>query len=283
MEPIYMQIEHLTHVLGSAQKVMDESGVQRGTFYNMRKHPDTVPISPSASLIRHLYQTHVPTEWDNVGKVKKTLNAIDTNQLEVNTNIYKGHLDIIRDLLSRDRSRGEDSVDGAGIDFCEASIGFKQRFEVRVANALTVKQIDQKLESALGKLQKHAPDDFKLTISKIILTRMAVFLHSKATKTRSDDSEVRQRFEKDCYLEVAKIILKEQPWHWKTARNGLVAASVLQDKTECFYFWETLKSSHKCFTDPKYKPTALPSLLDDPDLGWFRKYILFSYNESTDI
>jgi hypothetical protein len=92
--------------------------------------------------------------------------------------------------------------------------------------------------------------------------------------TRSRDPEIRQWLEDHNYLVTARMVHELTRDDWRVPRNGLVAASVLEDATACVYFFEQLKEISAEFEDLEFVPAkGVPSLKRDTDLHFFRKTI----------
>lgn len=102
------------------------------------------------------------------------------------------------------------------------------------------------------------------------MTSVAIAFTAESKRKRSTSSKVRNAIHETNFFELADEALAVRPYFWKVARNGLVAASCVQNRSQCEHFYDRLVKAHRRFADPDYQPFGLPSLRNDPDLWWFR-------------
>ena len=77
------------------------------------------------------------------------------------------------------------------------------------------------------------------------------------------------------YLSIVASVIEEDFWNWSAARNGLIAASILQDEERCMFFWRAMQTAHHQFHDPYFRPMReLPAIAEEPDLEWFNEHVL---------
>ena len=94
---------------------------------------------------------------------------------------------------------------------------------------------------------------------------------------RAENEEIRRWFLEMDYLQLVESVVsvvKDDSWNWIVARNGLVAASILQNFEKCQLFWEVMQKVNKSFKNLDFVPSqGLLSIRQDSDLVWFVRQV----------
>ncbi|MEM7019816.1 MAG: hypothetical protein AAF512_21080 [Pseudomonadota bacterium] len=130
-------------------------------------------------------------------------------------------------------------------------------------------------QRALDTLDLLADENLLIQQYKVRQCIVSVQFNSCAPGSRSESAEIRRWLEGMDYLSVVTEVINEDSWNWSAARNGLIAASILQDAESCMLFWRAMQVAHHQFCDPYFQPMSdLPAIADEPDLIWFNENVL---------
>jgi hypothetical protein len=125
-----------------------------------------------------------------------------------------------------------------------------------------------------AELRKQDPT-YELAMRKLNVTSWVLYYNAQPAQTRSRDPKVITATKERGIVEAAKAVAEREPHDWSLIRNGLLAASLLKLADECCSFYLKLLAADRRFADWGYAPNngKIPSLEDDPDLGFAREVL----------
>lgn len=273
-------IKELREATGwTIEKLVDEAGASRSTLYRMMKDLTGKPAAnnPVSMSIMRLHRKHIPPL---LADLQSIADDVHTMQGVLNSTQYESYLlsqfTLVKVSLSH---KITDNAQFAIFYYLAGLIGYQLRYAVKSRNKATPtrKKIIQNYKSAANYL----PDEpaYQVLASKLSATAEIIDFMGRDSKTRSRDRDQIEKIKK--LLSTSKFflhlrrILEAEPWFWKAARNGLVAASVIQDENFCKYYWAKLKEADPAFKDSEYAPDKfLKSVTEDPDTWWFATEVL---------
>ncbi|MFK5969179.1 MAG: hypothetical protein QM487_03530 [Candidatus Marithrix sp.] len=182
---------------------------------------------------------------------------------------FAEHLDVLEALLKNHKSIDSCELVACRICWLLGHIFYDRAFYLRNHNKLEMSDLALVwYQRALDILSHH--NGFIVQQYKIQQCVVSTNFNLCDRKERLTSKEIRRCLVDMDYLQIVKLIVKEDAWNWVAARNGLVAASILQNFESCMLFWDTMQKVNKNFTNFDFEPTnELPAISQDSDLVWF--------------
>jgi hypothetical protein len=111
-------------------------------------------------------------------------------------------------------------------------------------------------------------------IYKLRQNILACYLNSVHENKRDSDPEIRQYLAASDYLQQSRLMLKQEPFQWTIARNGLRFCSLLQDGEGVAFFFNHLIAAYKGFENLDYSPNSQPALRNSSSFQWAITHII---------
>lgn len=106
------------------------------------------------------------------------------------------------------------------------------------------------------------------TLYKVQQNMLACYLNALAAKTRYQDETLLAYLKNSNYIEASKAVLKDEPYQWLIARNGLRFSSISKNAADCRFFFQALVTANKAFSDIHYSPRVAPALSNSIEFKW---------------
>lgn len=147
------------------------------------------------------------------------------------------------------------------------SVGKKDRMLVCQQQAV------QHYEQAVSLLEAYNNDADDHAISEFILYKLrqnilACYLNAVPPEQRESDRQVLYYLSHSDFLAQTERVLKQEPYLWVVARNGLRFASLLKSKEYCDRFFSLLVASSAYFEDLTYAPQGYPAISESKEFFW---------------
>lgn len=97
---------------------------------------------------------------------------------------------------------------------------------------------------------------------------LACYLNAVAPEQRENDEQVQYYLVHSDFLVQSERVLKQEPYLWVVARNGLRFASLLKSKAYCDRFFSLLVASSAYFEDLAYTPQGYPAISESKEFSW---------------
>ena len=268
---LYEYLQEIKATTGwSQERISAETGLGLSTINRILRVPGYEPSGTTATLIRRLHEELVQQPFP--AYLENLIYLIDFNKEQSTRRDYEIFLEIIENLLSGHSVLVEAMTPAAcRMAWIIGHIYFNRAFYLKIEPEENAATAQSWYEKALVILETLGDENLNVHRFKLQQCITAVKFNRLPSGERERNSEFRAWLKEMKYIEVAAGVVKEAPWYWQAARNGLLAASALQDTAACALFWDALKRSNKHFTDLNYAPDKeISSLAEDPDLTWFR-------------
>lgn len=272
---LYEYLQEIKTATGWSQESLSaETGLGLSTISRIFRVPGYEPSVTTVTLIRRLHEEVVHQPFPSY--LEDLIHLIDFHKERESRRDYEVFLNIQENLLVNNTLLEQaDTPAACRIAWILGHISFDRAFYLRTHVEDAAATAKNWYEKALDILETVADETLNLHKYKLQQCIVAVKFNLLPPGERAKDAGFRQNLQDMKYLELVTAIAKEYPWHWMAIRNGLIAASLLEDKNACTFFWDALKNANKRFAEPDYSPGQhLPALNDDPDLAWFRQMFI---------
>ena len=134
-------------------------------------------------------------------------------------------------------------------------------------------QAVQHFEQAVSLLEAYNNDVDGHAVSEFILYKLrqnilACYLNAVPPEQRESDGQVLHYLSHSDFLAQTERVLKQEPYLWVVARNGLRFASLLKSKEYCDRFFSLLVASSAYFEDLTYAPQGYPAISESKEFCW---------------
>ncbi len=134
-------------------------------------------------------------------------------------------------------------------------------------------QAVQHYQQAVNLLEAYNNGAGDHAISEFILYKLrqnilACYLNVVAPEQRESDEQVLHYLSHSDFLAQTERVLKQEPYLWVVARNGLRFASLLKSKVYCDRFFSLLVASSAYFEDLAYTPQGYPAISKSKEFCW---------------
>ncbi len=274
MTSLYERVQEIKKATGwSQERIGMETGLALSTIGRIFRVPGYSGNETSHTLIRQLYERVVRSPFSDY--LDRLFNRYDHWKMQYPKKEFAELLEILEVLLKNHKDLNGDSLDSCRLRWLLGHIYFDRAFYLNKYEELRWAQSALEwYEKASQGLQAHGRE---LLVQQYKLQQCIVSTRFNLCESgqRADNAEIRKWLHNINYVYLVKTVLQEDSWDWMAARNGLVAASILQDAAHCEVFWHAMHRANQHFTDPNFAPGPdLPSVAQDPDLIWFRSHYL---------
>jgi transcriptional regulator with XRE-family HTH domain len=270
MNSLYECACEIKKVTGWTQEqICAETGLHISTVSRIFRVPGYMGNETSNKLIKQLYQEVVQSPFPSC--VEQLFNLYDTWKEHCTKKEFSQHINVLEDLLKNHRALDSNELIACRLRWLLGHIYYDRAFYLKEREFITM------VESALVWYQKALDvlafhEDKHLLVQKyklqqcIVSTKFNCCLPSH----RAESEEIRRWFVEMNYLQLVESVVKEDSWNWIAARNGLVAASILQNFEKCLFFWQVMQKVCKSFEKLDFVPSSSgSSIREDLDLAWF--------------
>jgi len=261
-------LQEIKKVTGwSQERISTETGLALSTISRILRVPGYEPSEVSENLIRQLYEELVKQPFPNY--LQKLFRLYDKWQTQSSPKDFSELLSVLEPMLSQHKALDSRDLAACRIYWLLGHIYYDRAFYLKI-DRHAAEQAVVHYQKALEILEEH--EDKGLLVQKYKLQQclVAVKFNSIPSESRTADQALKEWLEELGYLDLVAAVLKEDGWNWMAARNGLVAASIMQHREQCMRFWDALQQANKHFQTIDFKPAnELPAISEDPDLRWF--------------
>jgi len=251
----------------SQERISAETGLALSTISRIFRVPGYAGNETSNRLIKQLHEEIVSSPFP--AYMEQLFKKYEYWKEQYTKKEFTEHLNILEPLLKNHKSIDSYELVACRVCWLLGHIYYDRAFYLKKNNVL------QAAESALTWYQKAL--DILSHHKKLIVQQYKIRQCIVSIEFNLCDPKVRLNSETICrcfvdmdYLHIVKTVIKEDYWNWIAARNGLVAASIMQDFESCLLFWDAMKKMNKNFSDLDFKPAnELPAISQDSDLVWF--------------
>jgi len=255
----------------SQERISAETGLALSTISRIFRVPGYAGNETSNRLIKQLHEEVVGSPFPIY--MEQLFKKYEYWKEQYTKKEFSEHLDVLELLLKNHKSLDSYELVACRVCWLLGHIYYDRAFYLKKSNILQITETAMIwYQKALDILKHHKG----LTVQQYKLQQCIVSTKFNLydPKDRLNNEEIRRCFIDMNYLHIVRAVIKEDYWNWIAARNGLVAASVLQDFENCVLFWNAMKKVNKNFADLDFKPAnSLPAISQDSDLAWFVKRI----------
>lgn len=256
----------------SQERICSETGLGLSTISRIFRVPGYTCNETSKKLLVHLHEKVVRLPFPLY--LEKLFNRYDDWREKLSKKEFEEMLESVERLLTSHNSLHAGTLESCRLFWLLGHIHYDRAFYLERNVIQETCRALEAYNSALKILERQ--NDDRLLVQKYKLQQCIVSTNFNSCKpgTRSQNPEIRRWFKEMNYLNLVKAVIAVDSWNWIVARNGLVAASILQDMRSCLYFLEAMKQVHKQFSEFDFAPSKdLPALAKDPDLTWFISHL----------
>jgi len=255
----------------SQERIGAETGLALSTISRIFRVPGYVGNETSHRLVKQLHDEVVKSPFP--AYMEQLFNKYEYWKEQYTKKEFAEHLDILELLLKNHRAIDSYELVACRVCWLLGHIYYDRAFYLRNGNVLLVAESALTwYQKALDILNQHK----SLIVQQYKIQQCIVSTNFNLCdpQERANSETIRRCFVDMDYLQIVKMVIKEDSWNWMAARNGLVAASILQDLASCGLFWDVMQKVNKSFADLDFKPAnELPAISRDSDLIWFVEQI----------
>lgn len=250
----------------SQEKISAETGLAVSTISRIFRVPGYSGNETSNRIIKQLHEEIVGSPFP--AYMEQLFKKYEYWRVQYSENEFAEHLDVLESLLKNHKSIDSCELVACRVCWLLGHIFYDRAFYLRKGNKLEMSELALVwYQRALDILEHH-----DLIVQKYKIQQCVVSTNFNLCdpKDRLVSETIRRCFVDMDYLQIVKTVIKEDSWNWIAARNGLVAAAILQDLESCLLFWDTMQKVNKNFADFDFEPAnELPAISQDSDLVWF--------------
>lgn len=251
----------------SQERIGAETGLALSTISRIFRVPGYAGNETSNRLVKQLHEEVVKSPFPTY--MEQLFKKYEYWKEQYTKKEFTEHLDVLESLLKNHCAIDSDKLVACRVCWLLGHIYYDRAIYLKKGN------VSQTAELALAWYQK-ALDILSnhkgLIVQQYKIQQCIVSIKFNLCnpQERLNSEKIRRCFTDMDYLYIVKTVIKEDYWNWIAARNGLVAASIMQDFDSCLLFWDAMKKMNKNFTDLDFKPAnELPAINQDSDLVWF--------------
>ncbi len=270
MLSLYEQACEIKKVTGWTQEqISEETGLHLSTVSRIFRMPDYMGNETSYKLIKQLHEETVSSPFPLY--IEQLFNLYEDWKEHYTKKEFLRHLNILENLVKHHKELDSIELSACRLNWLLGHIEYDRTFYLKN------KPIIQGAETALVWYKKslniinlHNNQNLLIQKYKIQQCIVSVKFNCCEQSHRSQSEEIRRWFLEMDYLQLVTEVIKEDSWNWMAARNGLVAASILEDFEKCLFFWNAMINVSKNFKNLNFTPSKnWVSLKEDSDLQWF--------------
>jgi transcriptional regulator with XRE-family HTH domain len=257
----------------SQERIGAETGLGLSTISRILRIPGYGGNATSKALLVNLHEEVVNSPFPIY--LEKLFNRYDLWRENKTKKEFSDLLETLQGLVSNHQALETDSLEACRLHWLLGHLSFDRAFYLKFdAVRAAAKAIDA-YQAALDILSRQKSKNVLVQQYKLQQCIVSTQFNSCQSGQRHENDNVRQWLTDMDYLDSVKQVIKQDTWNWIAARNGLVAASILQNEHYALYFWEKMQNMNSYFIDPDFAPSNdLPSISQDPDLTWFMDNVL---------
>lgn len=265
---LYECLQEIRKVTGwSQERISTETGLALSTISRILRVPGYEPSEVSESLILQLYEELVRQPFPNY--LQKLFRLYDRMQGQSSQKDFGEFLSILEPLLHQHKSLDNGDLAACRIFWLLGHIYYDRAFYLK-SDSRAMDQAVEYYHKALSILEEVGDNGLLAQKYKLQQCLVAIKFNAIPAEERAHSKELRDWLKGLGYLELAAAVIQEDSWNWMVARNGLIAASISQNWSQCDFFWRALREANKHFSSIDFKPAnELPAVSQDPDLRWF--------------
>jgi transcriptional regulator with XRE-family HTH domain len=272
MTSLYEQACEIKKVTGWTQEqICAETGLHISTVSRIFRMPCYVGNETSHKLIKKLHEEIVKSPFPRY--IEQLFNLYDDWKEHYTKKDFSRHLNILEELLKSHQAINSNELIACRIRWLLGHIYYDRAFYLKENEMITM--IEGALiwyQKALNVLDNYQQKDLVVQKYKLQQCIVSTKFNSCLPSNRLNSEELRQWFLDMNYLQLVEEVVRNDTWDWVAARNGLVAASILQNFEKCVFFWKAMQKANKTFKNLDVTPSKqLVSIRNDSDLGWFVK------------
>lgn len=270
MISLYEHVCEIKKVTGWTQEqISTETGLHISTVSRIFRLPGYKGNEISHKLIKQLHKEVVKSPFPSY--IEQWFDEYDTSKVHCTKKEFIQYINKLEPLLLNHKALDSQELIACRISWLLGHIYYDRAFYLKEKNTINVAESALLwYQNALKVLSYH--DEGRLIVQKYKIQQCIVStkFNCCSPKQRFEDQEIRQWLLDLGYLQLVETVLIEDSWNWVAARNGLVAASILQNWEKCLFFWYVMQKANKNFADLDFVPSEwLPSIRQDSDLVWF--------------
>jgi transcriptional regulator with XRE-family HTH domain len=274
MVSLYERAHEIREATGwTLERISHETGLALSTVSRIFRIPGYTGNLTSRTLIVQAHENVVKSPFPRY--LDKCFNDYDLWKDQWSLREFGNIQTMLEAFLLNHKHLDAPTPEGCRLNWLLGHIEYDRAFYMRQNPSRSAAKALEYYNAAMAALGERIDKSLLTQKHKLEHCLVSTRFNSCQPGTRAQNPKIRDWLSTLNYINSAKAVLRESPWSWLTARNGLIVAAILHDKTSCLFFWQALQNAHKQFKNPNFKPTKdLFSISQDPDLGWFVEHVL---------
>lgn len=255
------------------EQISAETGLHISTVSRIFRVPGYSGNETSNKLIKQLHQEVVKSPFP--AYIEQLFELYNAWKERYPKKEFAQYINMLEPLLLNHKSLNSHELIACRVSWLLGHIYYDRAFYLKEPEVM--KQVESALawyQTALKVLTYHEESSLTVQKYKIQQCIVATKFNCCERSRRAESEEIRHWLLEMDYLQLVETVVTEDSWNWVAARNGLVAASILQNLEKCRFFWQAMQKVNKSFKNLEFVPSEwLPSLRRDSDLVWFVKQV----------
>jgi len=252
----------------SQERLGAETGLGLSTISRILRIPGYQGNETSRVLLEQLHNEVIHSPFPSY--LQKLFKQYDTAKERLSKKEFTLQIEALEPLLLNHRALPQKTLEACRLCWLLGHIEYDRTFYLKQNPATSADKALTHYQNALDILDAHRDPHLLIQGYKLRQCLVSTLFNQCQAGTRHDSEAVRDWLRRMDYLTIVAAVIAEEPWNWVAARNGLVAASILQNTERCLDFWHALQQMHRQFSDPGFQPAQDQApILQDPDLAWF--------------
>ncbi len=258
----------------SQEQISAETGLHISTVSRIFRVPGYLGNETSNRLIKQLHREVVKSPFP--AYIEHLFELYDDWKENFSKKEFSRCLNVLEQLLLNHKALGTHELIACRVSWLLGHTYYDRAFYLKEPN---VKKMADSAsvwyQTALEVLNRHEGKGLTVQKYKIQQCLVSTKFNCCDQNHRANSDEIRYWLLDMGYLQLVEAVVTEDTWNWVAARNGLVAASILQNLEKCRWFWQAMQKVNKNFGNLDFVPSQwLPSLRQDSDLVWFVKQVM---------
>ena len=274
MVSLYERVCEIKKATGWTQEqISAETGLHISTVSRIFRVPEYTGNKISNKLINQLHHEVVKSPFP--AYIEQWFEQYNIWKEQYTKKEFAQHLNMLEPLLLNHKALDSHELIACRVSWLLGHIYYDRAFYLK--NQKVIKIVGSALvwyQRALKVLTNYEESSLIVQKYKIQQCLVSTKFNCCDPGRRADSEEIRRWLLDMDYLQLVETVVTEDSWNWIAARNGLVAASILQDLEKCRFFWQAMQKVSKNFKNLEFIPSEwLPSIRQDSDLAWFVKQV----------
>jgi len=270
MISLYEHVCEIKKATGWTQEqISAETGLHLSTVSRIFRVPGYVGNETSHKLINQLHKEVVKSPFPLY--IEQWFDEYDASKSHCTKKEFAQYINKLEPLLLNHKALDSNDLIACRISWLLGHTYYDRAFYLKEQNVISL--VESALlwyQKALHVLSRYEDCSLMVQQYKIQQCIVSTKFNCCHPKQRAESEEIRRWLLDMNYLQLVAAVVAEDSWNWGAARNGLVAASILQDWEKCQFFWEAMQKVNKNFANLDFVPSEwLPSMRQDFDLAWF--------------